>query len=503
MKGMERLPQELIDNVVQFLERSPHWRDEHSPIHLHVFTRDSKLPPYATISKKWKAAVESITFEKLRIASNDLVGFQDTLTGNRRRYLSRLNFEVVLPEYAKSAFGRRESNEEQRANDDSFTRSITALFSILKEWEIDGLRNTLELKISGVSCPSDIDLRILMAEEECERQKAEGYHIDGLVEHEIREQQSVICKRRFSQSFVGLSEGYKLPNLLNVHCLRIDGNSGRALAPAAGPAIAASLSNLTDTEWLFCDDGRITKLDRVAFAHSLRRTRLQQGSRAEITFYHEPPEDQGRTPPPVIPAGMLYDSLSANLRGFSQTMTSFIVSGHLGPALFWPHGSEESTLPSWPCLRRLKVSFHMIAPSGEWYFTGTMPASESGDDLTDYDNYRVNGNTGVLNPFLTAFTQALRTMPVLNRFVLESQLGWGKGFFLISYYAPGPLAEWYGDEPDDHDDPSRRRLFYTVGDVWRPDEIISKGLRDVGRERHGEGLLERFCVGRWEFPTSD
>src|SRR5690348_8737249 len=100
MKGMERLPQELINNVVQFLERSTHWRDENSPIHLHVFTRDSKLPPYATISKKWKAAVESITFEKLRITSNDLVGFQDTLTGNRRRYLSRLNFEVVLPEYA-------------------------------------------------------------------------------------------------------------------------------------------------------------------------------------------------------------------------------------------------------------------------------------------------------------------------------------------------------------------------------------------------------------------
>jgi hypothetical protein len=72
-------------------------------------------------------------------------------------------------------------------------------------------------------------------------------------------------------------------------------------------------------------------------------------------------------------------------------------------------------------------------------------------------------------------------MPVLESFMLECEIGYKVRFFELSYYAPGVKADWSLDWGDE-DAATVRRLYYTVGDVWRPDAFVKETLRDVGRE---------------------
>ncbi|KAF2999661.1 hypothetical protein E8E13_000653 [Curvularia kusanoi] len=71
----------------------------------------------------------------------------------------------------------------------------------------------------------------------------------------------------------------------------------------------------------------------------------------------------------------------------------------------------------------------MAAPSGKWYFDGT-----PGDIV---EQFRDHENAKILNPFVTAFAKAVQKMPVLEYFLLETELGYDTGYWDISYHAPG------------------------------------------------------------------
>lgn len=135
----------------------------------------------------------------------------------------------------------------------------------------------------------------------------------------------------------------------------------------------------------------------------------------------------------------------------------------------------------------------MVAPSGAWYFTGE-PDLDVADD--DFWQFRDHGDEETLNPFLTAFSEAVQNMPVLEHFMLECELGHEVGFWEVAYYAPGLKAEWGDEGPEDQ---LVRRLYYTVGEVWKPDPVIADGLRNAGNDKHGE-LIERFLEKRdWNY----
>jgi hypothetical protein len=137
-------------------------------------------------------------------------------------------------------------------------------------------------------------------------------------------------------------------------------------------------------------------------------------------------------------------------------------------------------MPSWPTLRKLTVFFNMAAPSGEWYFDGT--PGEIVEQFRDHEDAKT------LDPFVTAFAKAVQKMPVLEQFLLETELGHDIGYWDISYHAPGIKAD--GDVNED--DAKVRRVYYSVGEVWRPDDFIAEAFQRIGRDSHGPELIERF-----------
>jgi hypothetical protein len=493
---MNNLPQELIDKIVSYLERYEAEEQWQLPALQQEFSGPSKFPLYAMLSRPWKEAVELVTFNSLRIKSDELNHFQAIVTSNRRKFLTNLSYEIVLPEYSAEACGRVESDEEKRLNDESFTLGIRNLFSILKLWESEGVHTALGLELPFRSAFSPTDLRLSNKEQ--------------LELEVIMHKRKDIFKLRFENSYLQLLEPGLLPNLANVQRLIIKDNSLRKLAPSIGPGLAGSLLNLKDISWEFgeCDDqpASVRSDNRVAFTEALKMIHLRQRSTADISFYHTFPFDQRTTGQSIIPPGFAYDPLSAGLRTFSQNLTSLTLSAHLDSTFFWPSETEiKAVAPIWPFLQKLDVNFDMVTSSGQWYFTGPRPAYHESDDPargivggsagdSDYTNYREHGDPATISQLLAAFAKAVQKMPVLEHFMLTSELGHGKGRFHISYYAPGRLAEW-GDK--DKDDLRVRRVYYEVGAVWRPDDETMQGLRDAGSEKFGEEVIERFLESQY------
>ncbi|KAJ8105217.1 hypothetical protein OPT61_g10313 [Boeremia exigua] len=421
---MDKLPQELINKIVLCLERYPDQAQVPIIAQGHGQGDRSKLPLYATLSRRWREAVEFVTFHSLYIDSNELRQFQAMVTGNRRRYLTRLRFAIVLPEYSEETFGRVESAEEQALNNESFTQAIVDLFSILRKWEDAGVACGLWLQLDGAHCLSDGrdrgKIRLEMAQ---------------------RKRETDIFEKRWADSYLHLSRPERIPSLSNIVYLRISGHVSRKLAPAVGPSLAALLHNLRGFYWEFgeVDSDAINVENRSAFAEMLEQTAFNHWSAAEINFHQDPPEDHRVVAPSRIPPSALYDPFSAALRVFSQNLTSLVVNGFVDSSLFWPSIHETSRMPSWPALQKLTVLFNMASPSGAWYFDGTPDESE--------EQFREHPRARTLNPFLTAFAKAVHKMPVLEHFRLETELGYDTGFWDISYHAPGLKAE--GDESED------------------------------------------------------
>jgi hypothetical protein len=115
----------------------------------------------------------------------------------------------------------------------------------------------------------------------------------------------------------------------------------------------------------------------------------------------------------------------------------------------------------------------------------------------DDDQFVEHGNTTTLEPFLAVFAKALQRMPVFEHFLLKCELDHLMGFWETSYYTPGIKAKW-GDE--NGMEIGVRRLYCSVGDIWRPDDLILETSRSPGQEEHGEELIQRFLERRtWTF----
>ncbi|KAH7396141.1 hypothetical protein BKA66DRAFT_566646 [Pyrenochaeta sp. MPI-SDFR-AT-0127] len=154
---MDTLPQELINRIVWFAERYP-GQDKWYPAIGQFFDLTeppSQFPRLAGLNSRWKEAVEAITFRNLGIKTNELDTLQSIVTGNRLKYLAKISFTVLLPEYSDEACAREESEDEQRHNDEAFTKGICDLFAVLKAWEDDGVQNTLRLELNTAASPTD------------------------------------------------------------------------------------------------------------------------------------------------------------------------------------------------------------------------------------------------------------------------------------------------------------------------------------------------------------
>ncbi|CAN9361724.1 unnamed protein product [Alternaria alternata] len=453
---MDRLPQEIINRMVMFLDRYPDREGVPNTLQQRVVVKSSALPPFATISSQWKEAVEFITFHRLDIRSEDLGELRTIVTRNRCKYLRNLKYSILLPEYPEEQGNRMESSEEQETNNEIFTHSIAELFSTLRQWEDAGVLSELRFNLAAPKSPSD--------------------YYDS--------------ESRFATTYLTLSEMDRIPKVSRISYFQIQGNYGRKISPSVGPQLMSILPGLKHIYAEFYEEGaQSASVERRSnFARLLEQTKLPASSVAMFNFHQEAPFDHREATSSSLLQGTLFDLFSASPRVFSQNLTTFILDAYVDATLFWPSIHESRAMPSWPSLKKLKISFNPVAPSGTWYFVGT-PRDEEDTQFMQH------GNRDTLDPFLIAFAKATQQMPVLESFMLECEIGYKVGFFELSYYAPGVKADWSLDWGDE-DTATVRRLYYTVGDVWRPDAFVEETLRDIGRERHGPELIERFLGHR-------
>lgn len=150
---------------------------------------------------------------------------------------------------------------------------------------------------------------------------------------------------------------------------------------------------------------------------------------------------------PDLVSPAIGDPFSTSLRILSYHLREMTIRAQIDETFFWPH---DTSTPTWPHLERLFIMFHMVAPSGSWYFKG--PCGE-GRDLhghllsedsypSDEENYcckddhdrsfenqtlfwfRLSPNLKVLRPLLLGFANATATMPKLRQAVLWASLRW-------------------------------------------------------------------------------
>jgi hypothetical protein len=192
-------PYSLISRPISNTATTPNIRQQSHP-------SSSALPPYATISKQWKEAVEFVTFHRLNIKSVDLDQLRAIVTNNRFKYLRRLSYTIMLPAYSNEQGRHIESKEEQAISNDIFTQGIVDLFSILSQWEEAGLLSGLRFKIEDPESPAD-----------------------------TRD-----SKTRWDSTYLSLSADERIPTVSGISYLQIQGNYRRKTSPAVAPGLKHS-----------------------------------------------------------------------------------------------------------------------------------------------------------------------------------------------------------------------------------------------------------------------
>ena len=287
---MNKLPLELIDRIVWFAERSPGQERyfstiEQSPMPNSLLSQFSRL---ATFNRTWKEAVEIVTFRLLRVKSEGLESLQSIVTGNRRNYLSWISLEPGLPTYSDEVYKHKESRLDRHTNNETFTKTISDLFRVLRTWEDNCVKNGVRLYLVGASSPTDF---------------REGYRY--------------VQVARWADCDLRLVQPENMPTSFNVQHLTIESWGGRILAPSVAPDLELTLPELGTVDWRFLDYGAGSEAgsdqdslgsdydpewesaaspkargeSRAEFANKLSPMHFRSLNSAEINFYHEPPLD--------------------------------------------------------------------------------------------------------------------------------------------------------------------------------------------------------------------
>jgi hypothetical protein len=164
---------------------------------------------------------------------------------------------------------------------------------------------------------------------------------------------------------------------------------------------------------------------------------------------------------------MTYDPFSASIRTISHNLNILNVRARIDSTLFWPSRDEANvTTPEWRFLRKLCVTFNMVAPTGAWYFEGEYDPDEDDplpgevdtdnemdiddhDEEINYSNFRDVPEPRMINPLVLALSQAVPKMPVLEHMNLSCSIRGST--FRIAYYRPDLNADLgYEDSSPEH-----------------------------------------------------
>lgn len=527
---MDRLPQELVDRISSYLDLD-------------------ELKNTLTVSRKFQVAAEQCSgaFAGFHLNLDDTTAdkFVERFSNRRFRYLRDVDVRTHLPD--PSAEGQdddggylpcRESAEELRKLDEHFTGQINFLFQTLKTLEDQACEKYGPGKIRlTIGTPvMKIDRAIL-----CHHRAFVSWRIHLLNPERLPKLTSIRSVRivngasynptddpteslRKLDLRVLLDLSSRLPNLESLAC-EIGGDEWPT------PCIDEVAKHLTH---VYQGPRRDSRLD---FSKALAAVSLPSLREFQLNFiqplWHIDLIDQ-RDAMPNLVSPSAYDPFSNSLRMLSYKLRRMCLFAVVDETLFWP---SDDTTPHWPYLETINIRFHMTTPSGTWYFKGlegegridgyelsenSYPPLEKTTEDAFWDDredeicrdatasaqFRVMPNDETLLPFLAAIAKATAHMPSLHELALwcplhfsaydmgdiyeeyditelitagSKDMAWG-----IAYSKPG--VEAFSDMPGENYS-AARQLWWKVG-KWRPSAELSEMFRRIGRQQHGEELIE-------------
>ncbi|KAH4302897.1 hypothetical protein HBH64_055300 [Parastagonospora nodorum] len=460
----------------------------------------------------------------------------NTYRGFRHRYIERVKFCVAPPPPSKSnEYGCCQvSRDEQHKRDEIFTAQIRDLFATLRAMEdIAGERNvgSYDLVICSVERP----------ESSCLHNDHSARRTCLLDPKKLPDIKSV-RSLKFNDNRVGIKYDYRilidliahLPNASHLEChIGVDEWTPYFTDEPANCYTWDYDGPRRDTRHGFANaplsSSSLQRLESVKLDFFCRNTMTQADYIHQYMSY----------PNLVCPASK--DPFSTSLRILSYHLRELDLRVQVDESLFWPTDGSTAT---WPHLQKVRVMFHMVTPSGTYYFEG--PRGEgrelmgheigSSEEHPEYPSddecdvcctvrehsrsfedwvsfqFRICANEGVLVPFLASFAKAAFHMPALKHAVLYSLLSWDvdgdddyvdqfhyyeppKRFFPdsmawgLEYCAPGIIS--ISMTNSDIVNLKERRIRWRVGE-WRPDSETHSLFQRIGLQQHGPALEEQW-----------
>ena len=231
---MTDLSQEIISLIASYLQRRC-WKSGRGP------------SAYATISRSWQHAIERLTFREIAVESTELVDLSHIVVNHRRRLLTRLELNVVLPTYTDKARAKFENDKDMQSNNQVFTKAIKDLLALLRSWHDESqttgnhghapIQQSLRLCIGDCYSPNDWRYR----DQEKYQEDRNEWHRRDLFQH--RYQSSLLRL----ESIEGIEE---IPQISSFHKL----SGHRTIEPRSLAMITSKFPNLNSLYWELKDN---------------------------------------------------------------------------------------------------------------------------------------------------------------------------------------------------------------------------------------------------------
>ncbi|KAH6672004.1 hypothetical protein B0J14DRAFT_669508 [Halenospora varia] len=516
---MDSLLGELIDRICGYLTHD----DSGWP------TLD-ELKNTLTVSRQFQFASERACrrFERFSLTDSNAETFLEIYNGHRRYYLRDVEFQTSFPplvwknEWSGSRDypACRDTVNDLRAMDESFSHQVSYLFATLK---------TMEDRMGKEHTPRRINLMIrtptrnVNTDSECLHRKYVCWRVHLLSPESLPELFSIssivllqdgagFCRAESNEHTpakldlrVLLDLSVKLPHLEYLGCKLLSDDCTTDLG-------SKSIRHYT-RNW----EGphRDTRHDFAKALQDLGSKLPTSLNEVQLDFIDHVTLADGidqRQPLPNMTKPVLYDLFSSSLRLLSNQLRKLKLGAVVDETLFC---SAEGSAPFWPNLESLEIMFHMATPKGNWYFHGVKgdgwtpegfeitaisyppvgpnEEDERWDERASWDDppnwsrpgdlqFRVVPDDEVLLPFLTRFAKATANMPSLKKAALWSPLA----------FCPGDVNQFYReyDEGEFVSD-SQSRLVWGIG------------LQNCGEKCRPESSLSDshqtwWKVGRWK-----
>lgn len=344
---------------------------------------------YATVTRSWQYVVEAFSFANITIKSKELETLARMFSGpgsHRRCLLRQLNYNIGLPTHG-------DSRKDHATNERAFGSAVQSFFDLLESWdkEHNGNYDEKDGIITSRSRPN-IQLHLWLSHD------IDIKNADGPVDHAFD-----VCNSSAARRYHTLLPEFTIPQVQCVTSLGIGVTLGRAPHPATLCQIASLLPSLESLDLTYWDPAvkryDLRKEHRVALGNGLRALssklpklerlsirRQDGGDPSNHSFACSDLQDDDGVDPLCDAIRHLAESCHLRELQLENIMIS--------PDLFRPSPSSkclpmaDHESPTFPDLRRLDINSGILAPSGQWYYTGdpaSVEASE-GDYIRDDDD---------------------------------------------------------------------------------------------------------------------